>query len=175
MIIMTMMMTRMMIIIQVCIESRPWANHSSPLCGRTFRKTLTCHKSALLVVWGPTAFSKLHTDYEIRVESIGYRWTTIIYLQCDDLIKADLCNVTFPNFHPQIDLKERVQTALKSPPEGGCRELITILACSNILCKFLNDPNITKVSTEYLSYMIKFACCTLQEEVCLLSAVGLIA
>lgn len=94
---------------------------------------------------------------------------TIIYLQCDDLIKADLYNVTFPNFHPQIDLKERVQTALKSPPEGGCRELITILACSNILCKFLNDPNITKVSTEYLSYMIKFACCTLQEEVCLLS------
>ena len=45
----------------------------------------------------------------------------------------------------QIDAKAEVQTALQSPPQGGCRELVTVLACSNVLCKVLNEPDISEV------------------------------
>ena len=47
----------------------------------------------------------------------------------------------------QIDVKAEVQTALQSPPhvQGGCRELVTVLACSNILCKVLNGPDVSEV------------------------------
>ena len=45
----------------------------------------------------------------------------------------------------QIDVEVEVQTALQSPPQGGCRELVSVLACSNVLCKVLNGPDISKV------------------------------
>lgn len=52
---------------------------------------------------------------------------------------------SFFNFHFQTDLREKVKTRLQAKPHGGCRELITALACERMLCKFLEDPNITKV------------------------------
>ena len=45
----------------------------------------------------------------------------------------------------QIDVEAEVQTALQSPPQGGCRELVTVLACSNVLCNVLNGPEISEV------------------------------
>lgn len=45
----------------------------------------------------------------------------------------------------QIDVEAEVQTALQSPPQGGCRELVTVLACSNVLFKVLNGPDISEV------------------------------
>ncbi|KAJ7386938.1 putative ATP-dependent RNA helicase ddx60 [Desmophyllum pertusum] len=44
----------------------------------------------------------------------------------------------------EIDVKVEVQSALQSPPQGGCRELATVLACAQILCKLLNEPNTSK-------------------------------
>ena len=45
----------------------------------------------------------------------------------------------------QIDVEAEVQTALQSPPQGGCRELVTVFACSNVLLKVLNGPDISEV------------------------------
>ena len=56
--------------------------------------------------------------------------------------------VTFTSliFHVfQIDVEAEVQTALQSPTQGDCRELVTVLACSNVLCKVLNGPDISEV------------------------------
>ena len=39
----------------------------------------------------------------------------------------------------QIDMKEEVQTALQSPSQVGCRELATVLACSQVLCSVLRE------------------------------------
>lgn len=52
---------------------------------------------------------------------------------------------SFLNFHFQTDLKQKVKTLLQAKPHGGCRDLITALACERMLCKVLKDPNITKV------------------------------
>ncbi|XP_068713426.1 probable ATP-dependent RNA helicase DDX60 isoform X5 [Montipora foliosa] len=41
----------------------------------------------------------------------------------------------------QIDVKEKIKTALKSPRQGGCRGLATMLACEMILYKVINEPN----------------------------------
>ncbi|XP_068760168.1 probable ATP-dependent RNA helicase DDX60 isoform X4 [Montipora capricornis] len=41
----------------------------------------------------------------------------------------------------QIDVKEKVKTALKSPRQGGCRGLATMLACEMVLYKAINEPN----------------------------------
>ncbi|XP_015748558.1 PREDICTED: probable ATP-dependent RNA helicase DDX60, partial [Acropora digitifera] len=48
----------------------------------------------------------------------------------------------------QIDVEAEVQTALQSPPQGGCRELVTVLACSNVLFKVLNGPDIREETVE---------------------------
>ena len=45
----------------------------------------------------------------------------------------------------QIDVEAEVQTALQSPPQGGFRELVTVLVCSNVLFKVLNRPDISEV------------------------------
>ena len=45
----------------------------------------------------------------------------------------------------QIDVEAELQTALQSPPQGGCRELVTVLACSNVLSKVLNGPDMSEV------------------------------
>lgn len=52
---------------------------------------------------------------------------------------------SFLNFHFQTDLKEKVKALLQAKPHEGCRELITALACERMLCKFIQDPNKTKV------------------------------
>ncbi|CAH3109022.1 unnamed protein product, partial [Pocillopora meandrina] len=44
----------------------------------------------------------------------------------------------------QIDLQSEVQVALQSPPQGGCREVATILACVQVLLLLLHDDNISK-------------------------------
>ncbi|KAK2572321.1 putative ATP-dependent RNA helicase DDX60 [Acropora cervicornis] len=49
----------------------------------------------------------------------------------------------------QIDVEAEVQTALQSPPQGGCRELVTVLACSNVLFKVLNGPDIRELPLKY--------------------------
>ena len=49
------------------------------------------------------------------------------------------------DFFFKTDVKTEVQTALQSPPQGDCRELVTVLACSNFLCKVLNGPDISEV------------------------------
>lgn len=46
----------------------------------------------------------------------------------------------------QIDIKEEVQTALQHPPQGGCREVATVLACAQVLCKVINEPHTNNVS-----------------------------
>ncbi|XP_020629551.1 probable ATP-dependent RNA helicase DDX60 [Orbicella faveolata] len=48
----------------------------------------------------------------------------------------------------QTDVKVEVQTALQSPPQGGCRELVTVLVCSNVLCKVLSGPDISEETVE---------------------------
>ena len=45
----------------------------------------------------------------------------------------------------QIDVEAEVQTALQSPTQGDFRELVTVLVCSNVLCKVLNGPDISEV------------------------------
>ncbi|XP_078360877.1 putative ATP-dependent RNA helicase DDX60 [Oculina patagonica] len=44
----------------------------------------------------------------------------------------------------EIDFKGEIQAALQSPPQGGCRELATVLACAQFLCKALDDPATSK-------------------------------
>ncbi|PFX17719.1 putative ATP-dependent RNA helicase DDX60 [Stylophora pistillata] len=39
----------------------------------------------------------------------------------------------------QIDVKSEIRAALQSPPQGGCRELATVLTCAQVLCKLLRD------------------------------------
>ncbi|XP_044173202.1 probable ATP-dependent RNA helicase DDX60 isoform X1 [Acropora millepora] len=55
----------------------------------------------------------------------------------------------------QIDVEAEVQTALQSPPQGGCRELVTVLACSNVLFKFLNGPDISEETVETVKNRMK--------------------
>ncbi|KAK2572326.1 putative ATP-dependent RNA helicase DDX60 [Acropora cervicornis] len=49
----------------------------------------------------------------------------------------------------QIDVEAEVEAALQSPPQGGCRELVTVLACSNVLSKVLNGPDISELPLKY--------------------------
>ncbi|XP_027035542.1 probable ATP-dependent RNA helicase DDX60 [Pocillopora damicornis] len=44
----------------------------------------------------------------------------------------------------QIDIQSEVQVALQSPPQGGCREVATILACVQVLLLLLHNDNISK-------------------------------
>ena len=57
---------------------------------------------------------------------------------------------------PQIDVRSEVQAALKSPPQGGCREVVTILACVQVLLQLLHDENISKVSNTHLICVLNF-------------------
>ncbi|XP_022803055.1 probable ATP-dependent RNA helicase DDX60 [Stylophora pistillata] len=49
------------------------------------------------------------------------------------------CPVSFQE--SQIDVKSEIREALQSPPQGGCRELATVLTCAQVLRKLLNDDN----------------------------------
>lgn len=67
----------------------------------------------------------------------------MIYVKNTIMIAVTVTSLIFHVF--QIDVEAEVQTALQSPPQGGCRELVTVLACSNVLFKVLNGPDIREV------------------------------
>ena len=45
----------------------------------------------------------------------------------------------------QIDVEVPLQTTLQCSTQGDYRELVTVLACSNVLFKVLNGPDISEV------------------------------
>ena len=77
-----------------------------------------------------------------------------------------ICRLTCPNLIyltflllfvlPQIDVQSEVEVALRSPPQGGCREVATILACVQVLFQLLHDDNISKVSNTHLTCVFNF-------------------
>ena len=77
----------------------------------------------------------------------------ICHLTCSNLIYLTL----FPLFVlPQIDIQSEVQVALQSPPQGGCREVATILACVQVLLLLLHNDNISKASNTHLTCVLNF-------------------
>ena len=77
-----------------------------------------------------------------------------------------ICRLTCPNLIyltflllfvlPQIDFQSEVEVALRSPPQGGCREVATILTCVQVLFQLLHDDNISKVSNTHLTCVFNF-------------------
>ena len=67
----------------------------------------------------------------------------MIYVKSVFMIFITFTSLIFYVF--QIDVEAEVEAALQSPPQGGCRELVTVLACSNVLSKVLNGPDISEV------------------------------
>ena len=67
----------------------------------------------------------------------------MIYVKSVFMVFVTFTSLIFYVF--QIDVEAELQTALQSPPQGGCRELVTVLACSNVLSKVLNGPDMSEV------------------------------